>query len=207
MKKLGNLALSLFSSFLSFFNYLFLSFFFLTFSVHSLQQFIYDRKVESNWSLRMPYDPSAMLQNTASLWGEQLHRAGVPVFASGALDFLAASQGIPLDHLAMMARGTCNPGPFGIITTRDIILGSLPPTEHYTDVRLKCIHSLSEKEAYSFVYYSFSLKGRFRLDTHLQAKFLGNIGQVTLYCTLPLPHYSSLVCSIWSPNFSEWHPG
>ena len=49
----------------------------------------------------------------ASLEGELLYGSHAPVFTFGALVFRHATQGIPLDHLALVARSLAFLGPIG----------------------------------------------------------------------------------------------
>lgn len=72
----------------------------------------------------------------------------VPQFLLPVPVFAAAAQGMPLDHLALMARRVCIPGSHGTLTIGDRVLGRLPPPGHFTDSRLKYTPSLSVKEAY-----------------------------------------------------------
>lgn len=77
--------------------------------------------------------------------------SGIPVFISGALVFMATAQGIPLDHLALVARGSCVPDSHWMVTIGEAVLGWLPPPEDCTDGRLKHTPSLFGKEAYLLV--------------------------------------------------------
>lgn len=61
---------------------------------------------------------------------------------------MAATEGTPLDHLDLKARGACDLGTHEIVTIRGTILGRLPLPGHCTDSRLKHVPSVSEKEAY-----------------------------------------------------------
>lgn len=53
---------------------------------------------------------------------------------SGAPVFVASAQGVPLDHLPLVARGRWLAflGPHGIVATLETILGRLPPPELQT---------------------------------------------------------------------------
>ena len=62
--------------------------------------------------------------------GELLHVPGAP-------GFIAATQGMPLDHLALWARGACDPEFHGTVTIRETVLGRLPLLGHCTDSRLR----------------------------------------------------------------------
>lgn len=75
-----------------------------------------------------------MLQGTSiSRKGAVIHYIpGMPVFTAGALVFIAGAQGIPLGHLALVARGAYVPGSI----IRETVLGRLPPTRHHTENRL-----------------------------------------------------------------------
>lgn len=77
--------------------------------------------------------------------------SGAWVFMSGTLLFVAAVQGIPLDHLALEARGACVPDSHGTVSIKETIHGRLPPPGHFKDSRLKHNPSISEKEAYLIV--------------------------------------------------------
>ena len=57
--------------------------------------------------------------------------------ASGALVFVAASQGTPLDCLVLKTRRPCITGSHGTVTIRETILGRLSPPGYCTDIRLK----------------------------------------------------------------------
>lgn len=56
-----------------------------------------------------------------------IHRAGVLVFMSGAIDFVATSQGRPLDCQALVAREACISGCYGIIAIRKWLLAGCYP--------------------------------------------------------------------------------
>lgn len=49
--------------------------------------------------------PSANLQNLSVFWKGDLYVSGTVAFLSGVLIFVAASLGITLDHLALVAKG------------------------------------------------------------------------------------------------------
>lgn len=53
--------------------------------------------------------PSIVLQITSVSWRGALHMAAALIFMSDALVFAAAAQGIPLDCLALVAKGTFIP--------------------------------------------------------------------------------------------------
>lgn len=61
------------------------------------------------------------------------------------------AQGILLDLLVLVARGTCIPESHGIVTIRETVLGRLPPPGHYTGSKLKLTSSLFVKEAYLLI--------------------------------------------------------
>ena len=63
---------------------------------------------------------------------------------------MAATQGKPLDHLALEAGGLEFLGAMGL-TIRETVLGRLPLLGHCADRRLKHTPCLSEKEAYRLV--------------------------------------------------------
>lgn len=56
--------------------------------------------------------------------------SGALVFTSGAMVFAAATQGIPLDHLASVARGACISGPYRTVIIKETVLGRLSPPRH-----------------------------------------------------------------------------
>lgn len=56
------------------------------------------------------------------------------------------------DCLALVARGACVPGSHRSVTTREMVLGMLPPPENQTDSRLKHLsRNVSLKAAFSFL--------------------------------------------------------
>lgn len=121
----------------------------------------------------------------------------VPKFLHLMTVFATATQGSPLDHLALEARGACIPGSHGNVTIRDSILGRLPPSGHCTGSRLKHTPSLAEKAAYLLV-HSFGLRGRLLIWHIYRGLWRGSRGTKAAehnLGTLPLPHSSSLVSS------------
>ena len=62
--------------------------------------------------------PSAALQRAGVSWKEALHLATALVFVSGAPVFAVAAQGMPLDCLALVDRGTCICGSYGIVANQ-----------------------------------------------------------------------------------------
>ena len=52
--------------------------------------------------------------------------SGTSVLMSGALVFTAAAEGIPLDCLALMAKGACVPQSYKTVTIGETVLGRLP---------------------------------------------------------------------------------
>lgn len=72
-------------------------------------------------------------------------------FTSDVLGFVAATQGMPLDHLALVGRRTRVSGTHRTVTveetdfSRQLLLG------HFTDSRLKHTPSCSVKKAYFLV--------------------------------------------------------
>lgn len=76
---------------------------------------------------------------------------GAPVFTSGALVLVAASQGIPLDHLPLIVRRAYLPGSHGTATSGGTVLDRVPHPGYCTDSIVKHTSSLSVKEAYVFV--------------------------------------------------------
>lgn len=123
--------------------------------------------------------------------------SGALVFTFDDPVFAAATQGAPLDHLALEARGSCIPGSHGTRTIRDSVLGRLLPSGHCTDSRLKHTPSLAEKEAYLLV-RSFGLTGRLLVRHTYRELWRGSRGMKADkhdLGTLPLPRSSSLVSS------------
>lgn len=53
------------------------------------------------------------------------------------LVFAANVQGIPLDHLALVAKGPCIPGSHGTVAIEETVLGRLPFPEHCSNSRLR----------------------------------------------------------------------
>lgn len=88
------------------------------------------------------YSSYATLRSTSISRVELLYISSALVFTSGDPFFVAATQGMALDHLALEARGLYISGSYGIITTGKIVLGSLPLPGHCTDNKLKHLHSL-----------------------------------------------------------------
>lgn len=72
----------------------------------------------------------------------------VPIFTSGALVFMAAAQGTPIDPLALVLRDTCIPETHRTRTIGETILDRLQPPGHCTDSRMKHNSNPSVKEAY-----------------------------------------------------------
>ena len=73
------------------------------------------------------------------------------VHTSGALVFVAATQGTPFDCLALMASRACIHGSQETVTNEETVLGWLPHPVHSTDSRLKHTPSLYVKKAYLIV--------------------------------------------------------
>lgn len=87
--------------------------------------------------------PLPQSREPASLSGELLYVFGI----SGSLVLADAIQGILLDCLALMARGTCISESPGTVTIKETVFGRLPSPGHCTDSRPKHIPSLSMREA------------------------------------------------------------
>ena len=51
---------------------------------------------------------------------------GELLYTSGTMVFAASTQGIPLDHLALVARWACVPGSHRTVTTGESVLGYHP---------------------------------------------------------------------------------
>ena len=66
------------------------------------------------------------------------------------LVFVAATQGMPFDHLALVARGAYVFGSHGAVTVGEIV-GRLPPQGNCTDSRFKHNSCLFVKEVYLLV--------------------------------------------------------
>ena len=66
----------------------------------------------------------------ASWRGALICVSGAPGFTSGGLVFVAVIQGIPLNCLALEARGSSIPRSHGTVTIRDTVLGKLSPLGH-----------------------------------------------------------------------------
>lgn len=88
--------------------------------------------------------PSAVLQSTSISRRGVLTHIWYP-------NFVAAAQGIPLDLLALVARGACVPWSHRNITIEETVLGRLPSPGLCTDSRLKHTPGLSMKEAYLLI--------------------------------------------------------
>lgn len=58
--------------------------------------------------------------------------SGTPTFIVSALVFMTVAQGIPIICVAMVGRGFAFLSPVGL-TTRETVLGRLPPPRHCTD--------------------------------------------------------------------------
>ena len=91
------------------------------------------------WHSRMP----------VLLGQELLHMSSAPVFTSGALVSVVATQETSLDHLALVATGAHISGFHRTVTIEERNLGRLPPTGHCTDRRLKHTLGLSVKEVFT----------------------------------------------------------
>ena len=74
-----------------------------------------------------------MIQSTHVSWRGALHASGALVFISGALVFAASAQGIPLDHLSLVAEGTFVPGSHRTVEIIEMVFGKLLPPRHFTD--------------------------------------------------------------------------
>lgn len=113
---------------------------------------------------------------------------------SGTLVFAAATQRIPLDCLALVAREACVPGSHETVTIVETVLSRLPHPGHRTDTRLKHSPRLSVKEAYLLV-PEFDHRSRLQ-DWHTSKGYrralreyrLGNSSRCS-----HLPCYSTLV--------------
>lgn len=70
--------------------------------------------------------------------------------ASGALAFMAATQGTPLDCLAPETRGRALLGPIGDCNNQTVI-GRLPPSGHETDSRLKHMLFFCERSLFAWL--------------------------------------------------------
>lgn len=92
------------------------------------------------WHSRMP----------VLLGQELLHMSRVPVFTSGALVSVAATQETSLYHLALVATGAHLPGFHRTVTIEERILGRLSPPGHCTDRSLKHTFGLSVKEVFTY---------------------------------------------------------
>lgn len=87
--------------------------------------------------------------------GELLHMSGALVFTPGDPSFVAATQGTPLDCLALEARGACLLGFHRTVTIRD---SPCQTPGLCTDSRLKHMPSVSKRP--SCLFRSFGPKGR-----------------------------------------------
>lgn len=96
------------------------------------------------------HSPAAVLQGTSISQSRASTHIWCLRFYVWWLVFAAATQGMPLDHLALEARRACVPGSHGTVTIGETVLGRLPP-QGTASCRLKCTASLSEKEAYLLV--------------------------------------------------------
>lgn len=74
-----------------------------------------------------------------------LHISGVPIFTSGALDFMAAAQGMPLDYLALVVRMSCVPGSHRTVTIEEIVPKKLYIFAYFQSCCLKVWLSISLK--------------------------------------------------------------
>lgn len=101
----------------------------------------------------------------------------VLVFIAGDLVLAVADQGIPLDHLALVAKGACVPGSHGTVTIGEMGCDRLLPLGHHTDSWLKHTPSLSVKEP-TCLSWSFRLRGRLQAWTQVCS---GNILWATIF--------------------------
>lgn len=136
-----------------FFIFLFLLFFSLFFSSFFSFPFL----PSFFFNLLLPYYNQWALSSRTNLChtpepvspGEKLlHMSSALVFMSCDSVSAAATQGMPLNHPALEARGTFIPGAHGALTIRNSFPSRLPPSGHCTDGKLKHTSSLSEKETY-----------------------------------------------------------
>lgn len=120
----------------------------------------------------------------------------------GVLVFAAATQGLTLEYLALVARESYVSVPHKSVTIRKIVLGRLLPPRHCTGRQQTGIHTQLFCERGLLACPGTSvLRAGLRFDTHLGAtKLLSeNIGWEHSHCAVPLPHY----CSLASPRIEH----
>lgn len=81
----------------------------------------------------------------SSVPGGELYVSAAQVFVSGILGFMAATQGMPLDSLALVIQGNCIPGSHRTLAMRQMVLGKLPSLRQLTDRILRHIPQSSCK--------------------------------------------------------------
>lgn len=90
--------------------------------------------------------------------------------------FVGANQGMPLDHLALVEKGTCIPGSHRTVTVEKTVPGRLPVSEHCKDRR----HTQSFRGKAYLLVLELWPKGQAPGLAHIWRPtelLLGNIGQ------------------------------
>lgn len=82
--------------------------------------------VDGDWQAPFLCYPSASLQATSIFWWGEL------VYSSGSLIFAVASQGMPLDHLTLVASRVCICRSCGIMVKRETVFKQLLLQKHRT---------------------------------------------------------------------------
>ena len=142
--------------------------------------------------------------------------SGAPVSMSGDLVSVAAAQGMPLKHLALVGKGARIAGSHRTVTIREIVLGRLPPPGHCTDSRRKHAPTLSIKKTPIFFVLGPQPEGHASYLAHIQRAMemlLGNRGQqMPFLCSFSVSLQLAGVSQkgaytlIWSPELCSCHP-
>lgn len=125
------------------------------------------------------------------------------------------TQGMPLDHLALGAKGTCIPGLHRTVPIGKTVLGRPPPSGHHTDSRWKHTHYQPSCGKGLFACPGTSIWGTdFRFDIPLEATeaLLGNGSRETssLHTPVALLQLNSTsqkgaYTVAWNPSFCNCH--
>lgn len=113
---------------------------------------------------------------------------------TGALVFVAVTQGTPLDYLALETRGACIPGPMGLYKL-EAVFGRLPAPRHCMDRRLNTLSFFLSKRL-GGLSWTFSTEDKLQVwhtsRSLLKCPQCTQAGPWHLH-TLPLHHCNSLV--------------
>ena len=156
--------------------------------------------------------PLLCFRTPVSIKREVLYTSGTPVFKSGALVLAAATQEIPLYHLAVVARDTCIPGNYRTLTIVETVLGRLPHPGHCTDTADWNTPLPFLRNRPTCLSWSLSLRGSLQIwHTYRDYEMIsGNVGQriPSLFSPSALLQFSGIsheraYTLIWNPDFSH----